>query len=81
MKSHRVETSTYNERREHDYESSVRNDAYRARVEIEISEGAVFLVAGEDRQFLCRPAISKRFWYETWLAFKARYSGTPGFDG
>ena len=71
---------SYNELREKDYETSVRNDAFRARVKIEIDGDAAFLVADGSRELLCRPQIAKRFWYETWQAFKKRYSGTPGFD-
>lgn len=70
---------TYSEERELWYERDVRNNAYRARVELEIDAGAVFLLAGGDRNLLCRPLVPKRFWYETWLAFTTRYSGTPGF--
>jgi hypothetical protein len=68
-----------NEQREKDYETSVRNDAYRAHVAIEVADGAAYIVAGGSRELLCRPEIAKRFWYETWLAFKRRYAGTPGF--
>jgi hypothetical protein len=70
-----------NEQREKDYETSVRNDAYRARVAVEVANGAAYIVNGESRELLCRPEISKRFWYETWLAFNKRYAGAPGFGG
>ena len=67
------------EQREQDYERYVRNDAYRARVSIEVADGAAFIIVDGSRDLLCRPAISKRFWYEAWLAFNKRYSGVPGF--
>jgi hypothetical protein len=70
---------SYNERRERSYETSVRNDAYRARVSIEVEDGAAFIVVEGARELLCRPAMTRSFWYETWLAFNKRYSGTPGF--
>jgi len=72
---------SYNEIREKDYETSVRNDAFRARVQLELEEGAAYIVVDGARDLLCRPQIAKRFWYETWQAFQRRYRSTPGFGG
>lgn len=72
--------ATYSEERELWYERDLRNSAYRARVVLEVETDAVFLVADGTRELLCRPEIAKRFWYEAWLAFTKRYSGTPGFQ-
>ena len=71
--------ASYNEIREKDYETSVRNDAFRARVQLLLEDGAAYIVVDGHRDLLCRPQIAKRFWYETWQAFKRRYGDTPGF--
>jgi hypothetical protein len=69
----------HSEDRETWYEAEVRRNAYRLRVEVLVEGGAAYLVSGSDRELLCRPLVTKRFWYETWLALKGKHGDLSQF--
>ena len=71
--------ASHNEEREQSYESEVRRNAYRLRIEVQVEDGIAYLISEGKREILCKPLIAKKFWYETWLALKARCGDLPDF--
>jgi hypothetical protein len=70
---------SYNEERERWYQAEVRNNARHLHLAVEADDGTIYLVAGEERELLCRPRIANRFWYDTWLALKQSRGDLPYF--
>ena len=68
-----------NQEKEEHYESEVRRNAHRLRMDVSVEGDSVYLSVNGSKDFLAKPFNTKQFWYETWLALSDKYGDFPQF--
>ena len=65
-----VDKNNWGSEREDRYFNECQYIAYTRKEKLEHVNGCIYIIENHDRKLLCKPVISSKVWYETWLKYK-----------